>query len=57
MLLPVDDAEYHLQVLSDVRSPAALQLLGYASKDYGHAAVDFDNKIVRLGNDHRARSR
>ena len=56
MHLPVDDAEYH-QVFSDVRSPAALQLLGYASKDYGHAAVDFDNKIVRLGNDHRARSR
>jgi hypothetical protein len=30
MHLPVDDAEYH-QVFSDVRSPAALQLLGYAS--------------------------
>jgi hypothetical protein len=28
---PVDDAEYHRQVLSDARSPAALQLLGYAS--------------------------
>jgi hypothetical protein len=31
MLLRIDDAEYHLQVLSDARSPAALQLLGYAS--------------------------
>jgi hypothetical protein len=31
MRLPVDDAEHQLQVLSDARSPAALQLLGYAS--------------------------
>jgi hypothetical protein len=29
--LPVDDAEYQLQVLSHARFPAALQLLGYAS--------------------------
>ena len=29
--LPVDDAEHQLQVLSDARSPAALQLVGYAS--------------------------
>jgi hypothetical protein len=28
-----------------------------ARKDYGHAVVDFGNKIARLGNDHRARSR
>jgi hypothetical protein len=31
LLLPVDDAEHQLQVLSDARSPAALQLIGYAS--------------------------
>ena len=38
-LLPVDDAEYHLQVLSDARSPAALQLLGYASTAQRAAGV------------------
>ena len=31
LLLPVDDAEHQLQVLSDARSPAALQFVGYAS--------------------------
>jgi hypothetical protein len=29
--VPVDEAEHKLQVLSDARSPAALQFLGYAS--------------------------
>ena len=29
--MPGDDAEHQLQVLSDARSPAALQFLGYAS--------------------------
>ena len=29
--VPVDEAEHKLQVLSDARSPAALQFLAYAS--------------------------
>jgi hypothetical protein len=37
--LPVDDAEYQLQVLSDARSPASLQLLGYASAAQRAAGV------------------
>ena len=37
--LTVDDAEYHLQVHSDARSPAALQLLGYASAAQRAAGV------------------
>jgi hypothetical protein len=39
MHLPVDEAEYHLQVLSDARSPASLQLLGYASAAQRAAGV------------------
>jgi hypothetical protein len=39
LLLPVDDAEYQLEVLSDARSPAALQLLGYASAAQRTAGV------------------
>ena len=39
LLLPVDDAEHQLQVLSDARSPAALQLLGYASAAQRAAGV------------------
>src|SRR5271167_1156275 len=39
LLLPVDDAEHHLRVLSDERSPAALQLLGYASAAQRAAGV------------------
>ena len=31
MHLPIDDAEHQLQVFPDARSPAALQLVGYAS--------------------------
>jgi hypothetical protein len=38
-LLPIDDAEHQLQVLSDARSPAALQLLGYASAAQRAAGV------------------
>ena len=37
--MPVDDAEHKLQVLSDARSPAALQLLGYASAAQRAAGV------------------
>jgi hypothetical protein len=37
--LPVDDAEYQLQVLSDARSPAAMQLLGCASAAQRTAGV------------------
>jgi hypothetical protein len=36
---PVKDAEDQLQVLSDTRSPAALQLLGYASAAQRAAGV------------------
>jgi hypothetical protein len=36
---PVDEAEYHLQVLSDARSPAALQHVGYASAAQRAAGV------------------
>jgi len=36
---PVDDAEHQLQVLSDARSPAALQLLAYASATQRAAGV------------------
>jgi len=38
-LLPVDDAEHKLQVLSDARSPASLQLLGPASAAQRAAGV------------------
>jgi hypothetical protein len=37
--LPVDDAEHQLQMLSDARSPAAMQLLGYASAAQRTAGV------------------
>jgi hypothetical protein len=36
--LPVDHAEHQLQMLSDARSPASLQLLGYASARQACAA-------------------
>jgi hypothetical protein len=39
MHLPVDDAEHQLQVLSDARSPAVLQLLAYASATQRAAGV------------------
>ena len=39
MHLPVDDAEHQLQVLRYPRSPAALQLLGYASAAQRAAGV------------------
>jgi hypothetical protein len=41
--LPVDDAEHQLQVLSYARSPAALQLLGYASAAQRAAGVNAEN--------------
>jgi IS5 family transposase len=37
--VPVDEAEHKLQVLSDARSPAALQFLGYASAAQRAAGV------------------
>ena len=39
LLLSVDIAEHQLQVLSDARSPAALQVLGYASAAQRAAGV------------------
>jgi hypothetical protein len=39
MLLPVEDAEHQLQVHANARSPAALQLLGYASAAQRAAGV------------------
>ena len=39
LLLPVDDAEHHLQVLSDARSATALQLVGCASAAHRAAGV------------------
>ena len=41
--LPVDDAEHQLQVLADARSPAAPQLLGYASTAQRAASL---NRLV-----------
>ena len=39
MLLPVEDAEHQLQVHSNAHSPAAPQLLGYASAAQRAAGV------------------
>jgi hypothetical protein len=39
MHLPIDDAEHQLQVFPDARSPAALQLVGYASAAQRAAGV------------------
>jgi hypothetical protein len=63
---PVEDAEHLLQVLSDTRSPAALQLLGYASAAQRaagvsrlvlHALVRFLRAPIRGKRHSRSRSR
>jgi hypothetical protein len=48
--LPVDAADHQLQVLADARSPAALQLLGYASAAQRAAGVSrlVPHSLLRL---------